>query len=182
MPESAGMKKAPPGFTLIELIVTVALVAVLAAIALPSFSTMMQRNSSTNDANQLVSVLTLARSEAIKRNGQVVACPTTQTEDASMACESTDWNEGILVFADADRSGSFDSGEEIIRIAVPFTTSTTIAADSAVADGIGYGGTGLLAYPTAFIEAGADAGFTVTAGSHDVTVSISPTGRPSVDD
>jgi type IV fimbrial biogenesis protein FimT len=70
------------GFTLIELMVTLAVVAILATVAVPGFFDMIQNNRTTSQTNQLVSALNLARAEAIKRG---VAVSVTAEEDGFAA-------------------------------------------------------------------------------------------------
>ncbi len=59
------------GFTLIELMMVIVITAILASVAIPSFSDMLARNTITTDANDLLSSILLARSEAVKREQDV---------------------------------------------------------------------------------------------------------------
>ncbi len=58
------------GFTLLELIVTVVVASILLTVAVPSFTTLIRSNRAASEANALLTMLTLARSEAIKRNAR----------------------------------------------------------------------------------------------------------------
>lgn len=81
------------GFTLIELLITVAIVAILGGVAVPSMMSTVQNNRSTVLANELISAINFARSEAIKRGLQVNMCPRNTAGDACAA----DWSSGWLV-------------------------------------------------------------------------------------
>jgi type IV fimbrial biogenesis protein FimT len=77
------------GFTLVEMAVTLVIVAILASLALPSLRTMLASNRIRTGGTDLVSALLLARSEAIKRNAQVAVAPTV----------AADWTKGWVVAA-----------------------------------------------------------------------------------
>jgi len=74
------------GFTAIELMVTVALLAIFATFAFPNFTNLILRNTIDSEANDLIVMLNLARSEAIKRNRSV-----------SLIARGGDWNTGYIV-------------------------------------------------------------------------------------
>jgi type IV fimbrial biogenesis protein FimT len=71
------------GFTLIELMVTIAVAAILIAIAVPSFKTLTVSNALTTTANDMVGALNLARMEAIKLNATTQFCGNTTTSNGS---------------------------------------------------------------------------------------------------
>jgi type IV fimbrial biogenesis protein FimT len=62
------------GFTIIELMITVAVASILLAIAVPSFNQMIISGRLTAQSNEMVAAMSLARSEAIKRNANVTLC------------------------------------------------------------------------------------------------------------
>lgn len=83
------------GLTLIELMITLAVLAVMVGIAVPSFNTMIQNNRALSLGEELASALNYARSEAIKRSARVTLCGST---DGS-ACNGT-WTDNWIVVLD----------------------------------------------------------------------------------
>lgn len=106
------------GFTLVELMVTVAILAILLAIAAPSFTGTIRDTGARAVAQQLVSALNLARSEAVMRRASVQVCP--RNADAT-ACEPrAGWKSGWLVI----------SGDTVIRAWDPLQGEGGVEADS----------------------------------------------------
>jgi type IV fimbrial biogenesis protein FimT len=97
------------GLTLIELLIALAIAAILATIALPSFNDLLRRKEINGEANALFSMLYLARSEAIKRSSVVTICKSSDSE----SCGGT-WSDGWLMFADQNKDGTLDTGETLI--------------------------------------------------------------------
>ncbi len=91
-------KQKPAGFTLIELMVTVVVVAVMAALAAPSMVQFIYSARLNSAASQFQADLQIARREAIRRNAHVLICP---GSDATVACGTgSDWSSGWLVCYD----------------------------------------------------------------------------------
>ncbi|CAM3586651.1 GspH/FimT family pseudopilin [Parendozoicomonas haliclonae] len=83
------------GFTLVELMVTLAVLAILVAVALPDFSDTMDRNDVANQSNRITGLLSLARNEAITRNTDVTLCPANATLDNCLGANN--YSNGILI-------------------------------------------------------------------------------------
>lgn len=98
------------GFTLVELLITLAILALVSVFAIPKYSDMVIRNRITGATNELVGTIHMARSEAISAHARVVVCPTSN----GTGCGSGDWAR-VLVFVDRDRNGLVSSGDEIKR-------------------------------------------------------------------
>jgi len=113
-----------PGFTLIELLVTISIAAILLAIAVPNFMTFVQNNRLASQANDLVTALNYARSEAIKRGVRVTVC--SRSTDAACA-GSTTWDTGWLAFVDTNGNGAVD-GEAVLLVRQPLESSNTLRA------------------------------------------------------
>lgn len=103
------------GFTLIELMVVLALVAVFALIGIPSYRSITTTNRMATEMNAFVGDLQFARSEAIKR-GQFVTICASSTGAACLGANTTNWTPGWIVFADANNNDVVDAGESVIRI------------------------------------------------------------------
>jgi type IV fimbrial biogenesis protein FimT len=94
------------GFTLIELMVTIALAAIILTQAVPSFNALVQNNRLISQKNEFISTLNLARSEALKRGTRVTVCASSD----KTTCDTTDWEQGWIVFSDHDADNVLDSG------------------------------------------------------------------------
>lgn len=97
------------GFTAIELMVVVAIVAILAALASPSFTPLIERWRVREAAETLTSSLYYARSEAIKRGGSIIIAKNPGTATCTTATGNTEWGCGWRVFFDANANGIQDA-------------------------------------------------------------------------
>jgi len=101
-----------PGFSLIELMVALAIAAVLMRVAAPSVLSMMKTNRTTSEASTLVGDLQFARAEAVRRGLPVTLCP---SSDGATCLGSTvyTWHSGWIVFFDKNGDGAITSGTDI---------------------------------------------------------------------
>jgi type IV fimbrial biogenesis protein FimT len=114
------------GFTLIELMISVALVAILAMLAGPGVRELIMNNRVAAVSEELMGALNFSRAESIKRNGQVSICKS----DDGATCDATlNWDDGWIVFTDIDGDGIVDvgvDGDVILQTGGDFTADYTI--------------------------------------------------------
>jgi type IV fimbrial biogenesis protein FimT len=126
LPIVQAMKRAQAGFTLMDLLTTLTVLGILMAVGIPSFSSVIRNNRITAHTNELVTALTFARSEAMKRGDVVTTCPSTDGE----ACEgSNDWSTGWFVFVDANADGARDVDEEQLQVWPAIEDVLTLVSD-----------------------------------------------------
>jgi type IV fimbrial biogenesis protein FimT len=119
------------GFTLVELLVVLAVGASLLAIAVPGYAYLVNASRLTTLTNDLVATLHLARSEAIRRGTRVTICKTSNPMLAQPSCDSAaDWHEGWLVFVDGGTRGVIDSGDTVLRVQDRAPSGTIITANN----------------------------------------------------
>ena len=127
------MNKKNHGFTLIELVVTLAIFGIVLATALPSLDSFTASNRRSANINIFVSSLNLARSEAVKRNTAISIC----TSNDTVACNNAlSWEDGWLVFVDFDGDGVVDAGDgdEILRVFNKIFNRSTPSKDVTLVD------------------------------------------------
>ena len=98
------------GFTLGELMITLAVASISLSMAVPSFMTVVNNNRRATGVNQFVTTMRVARNEAITRGARVRVCPSS----SGTSCEAVDWNKGWLAFADLNNDQTIDAGEQIL--------------------------------------------------------------------
>ncbi|MAM69622.1 MAG: hypothetical protein CMP91_00570 [Gammaproteobacteria bacterium] len=115
------------GYTMMEILMVIAVAAILVAVAVPSLEDTVSRNARDSIQLDLMSSLALARSQAVTLSATVSVCHSSNQATCSNTTGS-DWNQGWLVFSDFDADGVVDSGDgdEILRINVPGSDIVTI--------------------------------------------------------
>ena len=144
------------GFSIVELVITLAVFAIIAAIAAPSFTGLLNGNRLATASNELVTSLQFARIEAVRRNVPVVVCSSANAQAASPTCATGSWGQWI-VFADRDGNDVVGAGELlrasvlgpslVARAGAPISTATQTRFRDRVVfrpDGLAYAQSGAL--------------------------------------
>ena len=109
------------GFTLIELMITIAIIGIVALFGIPAFSDFILNNRIRGQTSDFVVQLTHARSEAMRTATRITLCPGT-----SSGCAGTNWENGWVVFVDANANAAVDSGETVIGVGPALDGSNTL--------------------------------------------------------
>lgn len=129
------MKNRSQGYTLVELMTAILILAVLVAIAVPSFRSFAANSRVSAAAGDLVLALNYARSEALRRATNVQVCAST---DEASCSGSDDWSTGWIVYADLNGNASPDGGE-VLQTWPALQAQVSLTADvgSATYDSLG---------------------------------------------
>ena len=128
-------------FTLVELMVTLAVLGISLMIAVPSFLSFSRSNRTVSETNSLVGALNYARSEATTLRSTISVC----TSSDGLTCGAgIGWRSGWIVFvnSDNDSPAQVDAGESILRVYGPTSPANTINASAALTDFITYNASG----------------------------------------
>jgi prepilin-type N-terminal cleavage/methylation domain-containing protein len=112
------------GVSLIELLVVVAITAIVAGIGIPSYQSFVITNRIVSYSSNLHGSLILARTEAIKRGQRIVLCKSSNADAAAPTCDATasvngtntGWGSGWLTFADVNANNLFDAGDILVKV------------------------------------------------------------------
>jgi len=109
-------KSAGHGFTSIELMVTVSIIAVLAALAAPAFTLLIEIWRVRTVQEAMHTTLFLARSEAIKRGGQIIIQKIpNNTNGCTSASGNRDWDCGWIICQDSNNNGTCNASEPVLQ-------------------------------------------------------------------
>jgi type IV fimbrial biogenesis protein FimT len=126
--------KQQKGVTLVELMITVSIVAIILTFVGPSIQSILIKNRVVAEINETSSLIQYARHHAIDEQAQVVVCPS-----ADYSICSTDWNDPKIVFIDEDDNAIRSDSEELL-VTIGATSSTSLMTNTT--DIIKFTGTG----------------------------------------
>lgn len=130
---SGARRRRQRGLTLIELIVTLAIVAIVSTLGVPSFSTALKNSRLTTEVNRFVSHIQLARSEAVKRNRTATICRNGGQQSCGNSANAS-YHTGWLVYVDmSGRDDDYDPGDndQLVQIGDAASSDITINSDQA---------------------------------------------------
>ncbi len=165
------------GFTLLELMIVIAILGITMAFAAPGLSTLISNNRISSDASDFAAALQLAKAEAVARVNPVVICKKNTTSNGCIS--SGDWSQGWIVFSDDNGNGGVDagSGETVLLVHEALEARITFGGTTGVTDSITYRPSGTTSVTsTEILIICDDRGFDASARGILVTI----TGRGSM--
>lgn len=117
---SAARLKATAGFSLVEMLTTMSILAILLAIASPGLASLTSANALASAQSELAAAMMMARGEAMKRGLQVGLT-------AAAPVAGTEFTGGWTVFVDSNANGIFDAGEQVVRQQAAYRTNVRIS-------------------------------------------------------
>lgn len=170
-------RTAAAGLTLLETLVVMALIGVLVSLAAPALSALHQQHKLQAQAEDLLGSLVLARSEALRRQQRVTMC--VRASDSACAIDPR-WQQGWMVFVDANDNAWLDPGESLIELHPPLPTSFRTAVTSTDPDYFSYNAEGRSATRQGAFMA-ATWRFCRTASDTGWQVVVNALGRPRLE-
>jgi len=110
------------GFTMVELLVTLVIVAILTIIAVPQFTSATQTQRTSSEINNLLNDVQFARSEALKEGQMVSLC----ISSTGTSCAGTGWHSGWIVYSAGATAGFVAGTSVVLRVQPAFTSTDTI--------------------------------------------------------
>ena len=156
------------GFTILELMLTVGIIGIVTAIAIPSMRVFMQNDRLTTQINTLVGHLAYARSEAVLRTQPVNLC----TSSDGLTCSgAATWHGGWIIYEDTDNNGILNVGvETILKVKQQLDGGNTLS--SSIGPTVSYDYRGFASNSVGTFSLCDD-----RAEANMKSISISPTGR-----
>jgi type IV fimbrial biogenesis protein FimT len=166
------------GITLAEMLVALAVLAILIPIGVPQLTGVANSMKLTSASNMLLSHFHLARSEAIKRNNRVVLC---KSSNGASCAASGGWEQGWIIFVDANNNGVHEETEAVVLREQPLTGRLRLTGNQTVARYVSFAPNGATKLTGGSFQAGT---LTVCNESQEPSearqIIINAVGRPRV--
>jgi len=166
------------GISIVELVVSLAVVSILATTGVPAFSSFIQSNRLTETSFDMLATINLARTEAVKRRTRVVLCRSADPTSTTPSCggSANTWTTGWLVFASGDSNSTYDAGADtLLGIGLVDSPYLTVITNNTSNNNLEYNTDGTTN------EGGGTARFAVCdkrGGAKGRQINIPPHGRP----
>ena len=168
------------GFSIVELMIALAIASILMAAAAPSMGTFVRDNRLQSEAFALLRTMHFARSEAVKRKTRVVMCRSANPTAATPTCggNSYTWTTGFLVFASGDGNSTYEPANDVLlRVGLPAGSDLSVRTNATSNNNLEYNSDGTTN------EGGGIALFAVCdsrGGAVGRQIEVSPVGRPAL--
>ena len=163
-------------FTLIEVVVALAIAGLLALVAFPAFHEWIGAYELANVAKNLAETMARARTEAVRRGHRVNLC---KSVDRRRCDDNASWDAGFLMFVDVNHNGTIDADEQILEVGAPAPRGTSVSGNRPVDDYVSYTGLGQARMLNGALQMGT---FVVCSpGQRALHVVLANTGRVRVE-
>ncbi len=172
---NAGLPIFQAGYTLVEMLVVMALGTILLSIAVPSMTAMLSAQRSNAAGSSFLASLNLARAEAIKRNARVVMCKSA----GGLSCDlAGGWNQGRITFHDSNNNAALDVDEQVIERHGAMPEGLSLTGNTQVANYVSYSASGSAKLVSGAFQAGTFTFCLAPVSGADVQqIVLSSTGR-----
>ena len=166
------------GISIVELVVSLAIVAILATTGVPAFSSFIQSNRLNESSFDMLATINLARTEAVKRRTRVLLCRSADPTLPTPSCggSANTWTTGWLVFASGDSNSTYEAGTDtLLGIGLVDSSNVTVITNSTSDNNLEYNSDGTTN------ESGGTARFALCdqrGGAQGRQINIPPHGRP----
>lgn len=121
------IKQEQSGFTLVELLILLAILGIVASFAIPSYTGFMTESRLSNQNTSLMLDFIFARGEAATRGNRVTVC---QSSDG-ISCSGAGWGAGRIIFIDNGTAGSIDGSDQILRVSDGIASQDSMVGNNA---------------------------------------------------
>lgn len=166
------------GISIVELVISLAVVSILATTGVPAFSNFIQSNQISESAFDVLGTINLARTEAVKRRNRVVLCRSGDPTATTPTCGGTanTWTTGWLVFASGDTNNTYEAATDtLLGTGVVHSSNVTVITNGTSNNNLQYNSDGTTN------EGGGTARFAVCdkrGGAYGRQIDVPPHGRP----